>query len=316
MIKAVVNPAGAGGKTIRTWETVKTILKEKGAECEIFFSSPTRSITEIVSDITSKGEEVTLLVLGGDGTMNLAVNGIQDFEKTKAAFLSCGSGNDLAKALNLPKDPETCIEQVLAGNIVRTLDVGELTLHSLYDDQGNPVKDFSPLRRFNISSGIGFDAEICAYVERSEIKKVLNAVHMGKLSYIAEALKVIFTYQNVKAEMVIDGNPEVYEELLFTAGMNTAYEGGGFRFAPDAVSDDGMLDFCVGNQLSRFDFFRIFPYAYSGAHVKFKGVSIRRGVKAEIKAEAPMWVHTDGEVIGRSDHITLSISDQKMKMVI
>ena len=317
MIKAVINPAGANGGTLKTWQKAQALLKEKKADCEVYFSSQTESIADIVRKLTSSGEEVTLLLFGGDGTMNEAVNGIADFEKTKVGFVPCGSGNDLAKALGISRDLNTILDSVIENRTVRELDVGELTVHKSYDRDGKLISDEDFTRRFNISSGMGFDAEICAHVESSETKKILNAVHLGKLSYIAQALRVIFLAPRADAEITLDNEKTIrLEQLLFACAMNSRYEGGGFMFAPEADPCDGVLDIVAADHLSRFDFFRMFPYAYTGAHVKFKGVSVETCRQADIRTDIPLWLHTDGEVIGLSDDITLRISDLKMKMVV
>ena len=98
--------------------------------------------------------------------------------------------------------------------------------------------------------------------------------------------------------------------------MNTAYEGGGFKFGPDADPADSLLDLCIADHLSQFDFFRIFPYAYSGSHVKFKGVEGRKTKKAEIETDTPVWVHTDGEIEYMSSHIRLELLDTKLKLMV
>ena len=113
-----------------------------------------------------------------------------------------------------------------------------------------------------------------------------------------------------------DNEIREYNEMLFTAAMNEPYEGGGFRFGADASADDGMLDFCTGDSLSRYDFFRIFPYAYSGSHVKFSGVHMRKAKKAEIFSEHPLWIHTDGEIEWLSDHVTMELIPEKLKMML
>lgn len=317
MIKAVINPAGANGGTLKTWQRVQALLKEKKAACEVHFSSPEESITDIVRKITSSDQEMTLLVLGGDGTMNQAVNGIRNFDRVTVGFVPCGSGNDLAKALGIESDLSALLDSVIAAETVRTLDVCELIVHRMYDQNGKLLSDTDTCRRFNISCGMGFDAEICANVESSETKKILNAVHMGKLSYIAQALRVIFMAPRADSKITLDSGKTLHlDQLLFTCGMNSCYEGGGFKFAPTADPSDGRLDIVAADHLSRFDFFRMFPYAYSGAHVKFRGVYLETCTQADITSDIPLWIHTDGEVVGMSDQITLRITGQKMKMAV
>lgn len=317
MIHAVINPAGAGGKTMKAWLQAEKILHEKNASYEAHFSALNHNINDIVHELSSQNEEVNILLFGGDGTMNLAVNAIADFEKTKIGYVPCGSGNDLARALKIPQDVKTCIERVLENNVIRQLDVGEVICHDLYDRNGILLHDTDLSRRFNISSGIGFDAEICANVESGKIKKMLNPLGLGKLSYIAEAVRVIFNARRAKTEMILDHNETLhFDQLLFTAAMNTAYEGGGFMFGPDADPCDGLLEIAAADGLSRVDFFRMFPYAYTGSHVKFEGVTMKRAKEVEIITDQPLWVHTDGEIIGMSSHITFCMSKEKMRMLV
>ena len=314
MFHAIVNPAGAGGKTMKKWLEAEKLLCEEGIAYDVTFSSRQKGIRQIVEEMS--GEDSNLMIFGGDGTMNEALNGIRNFAGTRIAFFSCGSGNDLARSLAMKNDLKENILKMKEGRTIRELDVGKVILHTRYDSAGNALEGEKE-QLFNISAGIGFDAEICAYVERSKMKKALNRVGLGKLIYLYEALHVIFTTKRAVSHITFDdGEEEEYPGLLFTAAMNEPYEGGGFRFGGDARADDGIMDFCTGDSLSQWDFFRIFPYAYSGRHVRFKGVHMKKAVTAEIRTDLPLWVHTDGEVGCLSDHVTMTLIPEKLKMLI
>ena len=105
MIHIIVNPAGAGGKTLKYFR--KSVLPLfADSNYEIHFSSKTQGVSEIVSSLTDPaaiGEDsfVNLVIVGGDGTMNDVMNGIRDFEHTRVGLVPAGSGNDLAKGLGL-----------------------------------------------------------------------------------------------------------------------------------------------------------------------------------------------------------------------
>ena len=316
MIKVVVNPAGAGGKTMKTWQKAQKVLMDSHVPCKVYFSTPEHGIKDIVKELTSRDEDVTLLIFGGDGTMNQAVNGIQNFERTKVGYLPCGSGNDLGKALGLPSDPVVFMKRVLEEKVMMTADIGEAVFHNRFDENGKELPYEETIRRFNISSGIGFDAETCARVDRSASKKILNKIGLGGLSYIAIALNLILNYQSRPAKIIFDNETkEEYDRLLFSAGMNTAYQGGGFKFAPDAVDTDGILDLCIAENLSRADVFRMFPYAYSGSHLRFEGAHVHTFKEAEIITEKPQWVHTDGETEFMSSHLTLRLAKEKLQLL-
>jgi diacylglycerol kinase family enzyme len=64
------------------------------------------------------------------------------------------------------------------------------------------------------------------------------------------------------------------------------------------------------------DFFRIFPTAYGGNHVGFEGVHISRSGKVRIQTERPLWVQTDGEVIGMTDDLTVSLLPRALNLLI
>lgn len=315
MFEAVINPAGAGGAAMQTWQKTKDLLEQYHLPYREHFSKKEYGIRELVSELTAEGE-TDLLIIGGDGSMNEAVNGICSFEKTRLAFIPSGSGNDLAKALNIPSDPEILVRILLDNQVKRHINIGRVTFLNRFDGNGRPAEGgFS--RLFNISSGIGFDAAICEEVQRSAAKKVLNQIHLGKLIYLYVAVHQIFTAKRTAARITLDHKETfTYPSLLLTVGMNTAFEGGGFRFAPDADPGDSLLDFCIADNLSQWDFFRIFPYAYSGAHTKFKGIYIKRGRTAEIETDEPVWVHTDGEIDWQSTHIILELLDEKLRMMI
>ena len=97
--------------------------------------------------------------------------------------------------------------------------------------------------------------------------------------------------------------------------MNTDYEGGGFRFCPDAVNTDGKIDLCISDGISSLRFFTLFPLAYNGKHAGKRGISIERASKVRIRTEEPVWIHTDGEVSFKTDDVTISIHPEKLNLL-
>jgi diacylglycerol kinase family enzyme len=98
--------------------------------------------------------------------------------------------------------------------------------------------------------------------------------------------------------------------------MNTCYEGGGFKFCPDAVNSDGLLNMCGAGNLNRMNFFRIFPTAYDGNHLKFDGLFSDQGKSFTIRSSTPLWVHTDGEVLCKSSCITVDLFPHKLQLLV
>lgn len=379
MIHVIVNPAGAGGAAARAWRKVRVLLEEEKVSYRVFFSRPELDVDVLVEKVCRRWEKETaksetdhliLIVIGGDGTMNLAVNGITDFDRVHVGFIPCGSGNDLARSLGITKNVKNELTAILTNarltvpgkqspgagedsrdplpagggskhsDAPRHLDIGEVqyfrcirhdetlpaasaeTAEELQADRPAEKRAADPAaqhpvytRLFNISSGIGFDASICYEVSVSRVKPLLNRVGLGKLAYLAAAIRTVFGVKHTEAEITIDGQPLHCGELLLAACMNEPYEGGGFRFGPEADASDGILDLCVADGVSSGAFFRIFPTAYRGHHVRFKGVDLYRGRVMDIKTRRPMWVHTDGEIEFLSDHVCFHIKDEKLHLL-
>ena len=335
MFHVIVNPTSSSGRGKSQWDKVETLFRKSGAPYKVYFSSAQNRVEDICEDLTSRGEECRLVILGGDGTMNAVVNGIRDFEKTKVGFIQTGSGNDLIKGLGIKKSREELIETIIKGETVRTCDIGRITYHnrsSVLDFfTHKPVSDKSAghiteeasadsgesdnVRLFNISAGIGFDAAVCQRADSSFLKSVLGKIRMGKLIYISEAVHMILASPMVGMKITCDGKTTYRPRTLFTVVMNTCYEGGGFKFCPDAVSSDGILNLFGANDLNRMNFFRIFPTAYDGNHLRFKGLYTDSGKCFTITSAIPLWVHTDGEVMCKSSRITIDVYPHKLQLM-
>ena len=327
MFHVIVNPSSSSGRGKSKWDQIEAVFRQRGISYKVHFSSAGNSIEQICEELTSKGEECRLIILGGDGTMNAVVNGIMDFEHTKVGFIQTGSGNDLIKGLGISMSTGELIDIILQGETVRSCDIGRITYHnqsSILDPfTHKPVEENAQSsapgscreRLFNISAGIGFDAAICQRADSSGLKTILNSIRMGKLIYISEAVHMIFASPMVGMKITCDGKEIFRPRTLFTVVMNTCYEGGGFKFCPDAVNSDGVLDLFGAGDLHRMNFFRIFPTAYGGNHLRFKGLFSDKGKCFTIRSATPLWVHTDGEVMCRSSEITIDVYHHKLQLM-
>ena len=141
----IVNPKASSGVGLKKWKALAVLLKKNKLPYQVFFTDGAGSATLHARVITSRKEEVMLVAVGGDGTANEVLNGICDFTRTTFGYVPTGSSNDLARAMNLPSEPEEAIKLLLHPEAVRHVNVGFVT-------SGNSS------RRFLVSSGIGFDA--------------------------------------------------------------------------------------------------------------------------------------------------------------
>ena len=77
-------------------------------------------------------------------------------------------------------------------------------------------------------------------------------------------------------------------------------------FAPNADNSDELLDLCLVSNVSKLKVLRVIPTAFNGTHFRFKGIDSYRTKSYTITTKAPMWVHTDGEILARTQTTTVS----------
>ena len=172
-------------------------------------------------------------------------------------------------------------------------------------------------RRYAVSSGIGFDADVCYHNNlSSKLKHFLNKCKLGKLSYTAIALHLLLTSNPKSMRITLDDHkPITFPKVYFIAAMNQRYEGGGFEFCPKADPKDDLLDIIVVSGLSKFKILCLLPTAYKGKHTKFKGIYTYQCKSAKIESVQVLPVHTDGEANLRSDTATFALEPDRIRFI-
>ena len=302
-LQFIVNPASKTGRGIEIWREVEQILKSSEIEYEVVYTKRIGHATELARELTGGEGEHTIVALGGDGTVNEVVNGIVRLSDTILGYIPTGSGNDLAGGLNLPTDPVTSIEHILENKSHLQMNVGVVEAEGVR-------------RRFAVSCGMGWDAAICHEVAVSRMKKFLNKLKLGKLSYVAIALKQIFAFRTQPMEIEIDHKaPIKLEKNFFSSVMNGPYEGGRVMMCPSASRSDDLLDICMVDNIPRLKLLMVIPLAYRGRHRFFKGVHIKRGEKITLRSSKPLPMHVDGENFGYHTEAVMYLEKEKLRVI-
>lgn len=316
MYQVIVNPTSSSGKGMEAWKKIKAILDRRNAAYKVHVlqkpgeatavvrkltaghnmdMAETAAMDESIETVLENEEDTNILVIGGDGTLNEVLNGIRDFEHTTLSCIQTGSGNDFARNMHLEKNAEQAITHLLEQPEEIALDYGEVTTNH----PGSGAK------RFLISSGVGYDANICEEVSRSRLKAVLNKIHLGKLVYVLIGVKQIFAKKTVRAKLYLDDAPVMkLPELFFVVGMNHMYEGGGIPFCPNADPTDGKLDVCFVKGMSRLKLLFAVVLVYFKKHLLFKDITNHRCKKMRLVTETPQWIHMDGETPYQVSEVT------------
>lgn len=308
MYHFIINPKSSSGKGIKYWWTVKNELDKNQILYTETYTKHTGHAIDLVRQICKDYEGIkNIIILGGDGTVNEVLNGIDHYSEVLLGYIPSGSSNDLARSLKIDKNPSVALSNILKPVRFKYLDHGEMTF---------PDTNY-PLRKFACSSGIGYDANVCCEVQSSPLKKRLNRFGAGKFIYIAIAIKQLLTAKHIDATVIVDGNKRTtYKNVLLISSMIHKYEGGGLKMAPLADPCDGKLSVCLVHGLSTFKAFLLLPTIFTGKHVKYKGVESFHCTELEVITNKETSVHTDGEVPAVCSHIKVKCIKEQIRMIL
>ncbi|MEO8517688.1 MAG: YegS/Rv2252/BmrU family lipid kinase [Dermatophilaceae bacterium] len=271
-IGLVINPTSGKGRGASIGAEVASRLQAEGHEV-IDLSGETAEVSRerAVAGIAA-GLDV-LAVTGGDGMANLGVN-LCAGTSTVLAIVPAGTGNDIARALDLPVHDPSASARVIASGRVRTIDAGRHT-----DTDGVS-------RWFAGVLGAGFDSVVN---ERANTW----AWPRGRMRYNLAIARELPVFKPIPYVIEVDGVSQRTEAMLVAVANGPSY-GGGMMVCPDASFDDGMFDVLVVHQISTIEFLKVFPKVFSGKHLGHPAVEILRG--REVRLEAPGIVsYADGE---------------------
>ena len=322
MFYCITNPSSRSGAAQGTGAKLSRLLEKNGIPYKMCYTAGPgdgrRIAAEISKEASASGEEITLAVLGGDGTINEVLNGITDFSKIRFAIVPVGSANDFARGLALPENEDELLERVAENEVRRTLDLGRLTYLRRSDILSRLHPDVIPDEQiFGYSAGIGFDAAVTEEALKSRIKDFLNKVHLGSLTYGVIGLRQMLKARKTACDIELDSGEKIhFDNIFFAAAMNLPYEGGGYPFAPDADGSDGKLNLLIVGNLPRARAMLSFPAAKKGKIYSIKGTYHYTCSRVRIRTAEPMWVHTDGEVSMKSDEIEFAALPGKLRLIV
>ena len=247
-------------------------LTEKGED------SP-KSAKNLARGAIEEGFE-RIIVCGGDGLLNEAINGImENKEKIPENFaigiIPTGSGNNFSKALGIPKDIKKAFE-IIRSEKKTLVDVGKV-------NQKYFINCFS----------LGFDAKINDLANK--IKEKYSFLPRD-LSYFFAALKEII-FQIPSYEIEISGEITLKEKLVLVAITNSSSYGGIFKINPGASISDGKFNLCKISPVSKFKAIYTLFLATQGKHLKIPEVKTHFfSEPLKIFSKEPIVWEIDGEV--------------------
>ena len=285
-VALLCNPSAGGGRATRVLPIVEAELRALGVS---FHTETTRDLEHahaLARAATAAGEAT--VALGGDGLAGCAAGALRGLPGAVLGVLPGGRGNDLARALGIPRDARAACAVIAAGE-TRGLDVG---------DVGG--------KTFVGIASLGFD---------SDANRIANAApaRLGSLVYVYGALRALAAWKPARFDLLVDGEPLRFTGYSVAAANSPGY-GGGMLLAPTALLDDGLFDVVLTGHLPKRRFLVVLPKVFNGGHVKEPSYRMVRGREVHIDADRPFVLYADGDPIGETP-VTIRIVPDALQVL-
>jgi len=263
----IYNPT-AGRRRRRKLDAVVDALTQRGVQVTLR-ATTCRGDAERLAGEASSADFDRLVIAGGDGTINEAINGLRD-HSLPIALVPLGTANVLAAELDLPRDAAALADAIAIG-IPRQVSIGRVNG-----------------RAFTMMAGVGFDAYVVSHVSL----RLKRAV--GKLAYVIETLRQLQRHRPVMYDVVVDGKPYRASSVIVANGR---FYGGRFVCAPKARLDSADFQACLFGRAGRWAVIRYALALLVGRLHRLADVTIVPARQVEVAAPVGDPVQGDGDTL-------------------
>ncbi len=281
----IINPVSGGKKKDNVPALIEKNLDKSIFDYNIVFSDSAGHAHIIAKEAIANFDLV--VAVGGDGTMNEIASAITGSD-TVMGILPYGSGNGLARFLDIPMDIEQAIKSLNAWH-VEVIDAMKANDNWFFN-----------------MAGMGFDAHIAEVFSHDEKR--------GFITYIRSCFREISNYKPVTYNITIDGK-EYRREAFMLSFANSSQYGNNAHVSPDASVQDGLVDVCV---IKAFPVWRLVEMGIrmlTKTADRSKYVEIIRGKKVIINREKPGPLHLDGEPLIAGTKVEINVVPSSLKIL-
>jgi len=269
-IALLTNPTSGKGKGARARDAALERFAEAGVPVRSLQGRDAAEALDLARSVVAEGAG-TLVIAGGDGMAHLGAQAVAG-TGTALGIIPAGTGNDVARYLDLPrKDFRAAADRVLAGRR-RTIDLAR-----------------SGSQHFVTVLAAGFDAIVNERANEMTWPK-------GQMRYNIATLAELRTFEPIPYTLDLDGETRTLEAMLVAVGNGPSF-GGGLRITEGALLDDGLLDVVIIKPMSKLGLVRTYPKLFKGTHVTHPAYEHHR-VRSVTVAAPGIVSYADGERFG------------------
>ena len=298
----ILNPHAGSGRGKKDQAVLLKMLNKSGFDYELNVSEFPKHTIQLTIRAIEKGFR-NLIVAGGDGTLNEAVNGIFTQtvcspEEITIGMIPVGTGNDWIKTFGIPNEYNAAIQIIKNGDSMQQ-DVGRISFTE---------NDLAKTCYFANMAGFGFDAMVAEKTNRLK-----NKGRTGISLYLQALGSSFWNYQTARTLIVIDG--QEINELIFSASIGIGkFNGGGMMQAPGAIPNNGKFQVTIIRKIGIFGILRNLAGLYSGEFIKDARVSTHEAIHVLISSAQNIAGEADGEILG-DNKFEISLFSQKLNVI-
>lgn len=285
-VSVIVNPIAGKGEKETSIEQIGEHLRGMGFDVEMLVTQGPRHATTLAKEALERHADV-IAVVGGDGSVNEVGEALIGTE-VALAIIPMGSGNGLARHLQIPLHTSKAIDLLESGEVqcIDTVQIND--------------------RSYLGVAGVGFDAEVSW--------SFATAAKRGFFTYFLTVLKLLPGYKAIPYKLIVDGKPLSRRAFLISFA-NSSQFGNGASISPKAKISDGYLDLVI---VKKFPFYSVVEMVYrlfNRTLDRSKYVEIIRCKKIDI-VKPDLKAHIDGEPILFSEGVHIRVLPSSLKVIV
>ena len=282
---ALINPIAGGGRADAVWTPVAEALSRRGVTVRVEMTRSREHAIETAAAAAQRGDVV--IAVGGDGLARDAAAGVVPSRAT-LAIVPAGRGNDLARKLALPADPDA-LATLIADGTRRTIDVidaaGQIVLGNVY---------------------VGVDSVANEAINNNRWLPGLLVYRLAPVAAIIKWRAPMFTVES-------DGRSQTMRAHTVIVANSGAY-GHGLQIVPSAILDDGVLDVMTVADGPRRKVITFMSKAKTGSHVDSDDVAVHTAREVTISADRAVPVYADGDLLTQLP-VTIAVRPASLSLI-
>lgn len=283
----IINPISGTSKKENLPLLIEERIDRQKFLPEIIFTERAGHASEIAREAVQRGYSV-VVAAGGDGTINETARELVNTD-VALGIIPFGSGNGLARHLNIPLTAERALHAINKNNVI-SIDTGSVNNHAFF-----------------CTAGVGFDAHIG--------KVFAVAGKRGFGTYIRKCVNEFVSYK-AKPYKLIFREGEIAEKAFLITFANTAQYGNNAKISPHADIQDGLLDICILSGFPAIYAVDLGRRLFTGSMDRSKFMKIVKTESVIVCREEAGPVHIDGEPAEMGAELTISILPSSLKVLV